>query len=698
MADVLEGPEVGGEVSPGVDPAAIAVALGSSGTLDPRAAEFLKKQEALIEKQGHLVDLQAKELAHELKLRHWSLQLRHASAILKLALEVSAAAVGVAIVCFIGALLWNAAHDDGLIVESFSVPPDLAARGLTGQVVATQLLDNLSDLQAKTVSPRAPSSYANDWGNDLKVEIPDTGVSIGELNNYLHKLLGHQTRISGEVVHTVTGLAVTARSGVERGTRFSGPESDFDALLQQAAEAVYASTQPYRYGIHLVNQGKNAEAIAFFERNRHSGTPTEQVWFNSGLASRLGQSGRVPEAAEAAHAAVAANPDVAFGWINFANTVNDLGHVEAALAANRTFLRLVNGPASKDLRPEAVLYLRTLASGRSANLVGDYAAATKQIIADIPGLDFSTDAAKQVQALMSRNVGSVQAGIGVPVNFANELIADHDMGQIPQALAEAPAFAQAFAEAAAARGDLREQAFSDSTLQGFREVGLSLEAAEGDWAQVLQTATIMEAKQPSIDAASTTNGQIYLPTVVWPVVAQAQAMQGDFAAAHAEIDRTPGDCDLCLRMRGKIDAAQKNYAGAAFWFARAVQLAPSIPFAFTDWGEMLLKKGDPDAAIAQFTIANKKGPHFADPLEGWGEALMAKSQSHLALAKFAEAEKYAPNWGRLHLKWGEALVYAGRGDEARAQFARAAALDLTPSEKAELAGTNGIKKREHAME
>jgi cytochrome c-type biogenesis protein CcmH/NrfG len=69
----------------------------------------------------------------------------------------------------------------------------------------------------------------------------------------------------------------------------------------------------------------------------------------------------------------------------------------------------------------------------------------------------------------------------------------------------------------------------------------------------------------------------------------------------------------------------------------------------------------------------------------WGEALMAKNRSDLALRKFAEAEKYAPNWGRLHLKWGEALVYAGKKDEAKAQFVRAAQLDLTPSEKSELA-------------
>ena len=72
---------------------------------------------------------------------------------------------------------------------------------------------------------------------------------------------------------------------------------------------------------------------------------------------------------------------------------------------------------------------------------------------------------------------------------------------------------------------------------------------------------------------------------------------------------------------------------------------------------------------------------------------LAKNQSHLALAKFAEAEKYAPNWGRLHLKWGEALGYAGKPEEAKAEFARAVALDLTPSEKAELARWNAQEAR-----
>jgi hypothetical protein len=64
---------------------------------------------------------------------------------------------------------------------------------------------------------------------------------------------------------------------------------------------------------------------------------------------------------------------------------------------------------------------------------------------------------------------------------------------------------------------------------------------------------------------------------------------------------------------------------------------------------------------------------------------MAKNQTHLATAKFGEAQKYAPNWGRLHMKWGEAFVHAGKSADAKAKCAPIAQVDLTQSEKSELA-------------
>jgi tetratricopeptide (TPR) repeat protein len=100
---------------------------------------------------------------------------------------------------------------------------------------------------------------------------------------------------------------------------------------------------------------------------------------------------------------------------------------------------------------------------------------------------------------------------------------------------------------------------------------------------------------------------------------------------------------------------------------------------------MLLREGQYEAAIAKFTVAHDKGPHFADPLEMWGEALMQKNRSDLALPKFEEAAKYAPNWGRLHLKWGEALFYAGKPQDAKKQFAIASALSLPAADTAALA-------------
>jgi tetratricopeptide (TPR) repeat protein len=138
-------------------------------------------------------------------------------------------------------------------------------------------------------------------------------------------------------------------------------------------------------------------------------------------------------------------------------------------------------------------------------------------------------------------------------------------------------------------------------------------------------------------------------------------------------------------MRGRIDAIAHRWAAAAYWFDMVSARSPSIPFADTDWGRMLLEKGDPAAAIEKFKSAHRKGPHFADPLEGWGEALMMQNRSDLALAKFREANEYTPNWGRLHLKWGEALFYSGDKSGAQKQFAIASQRDLSQAERNELA-------------
>ena len=113
-------------------------------------------------------------------------------------------------------------------------------------------------------------------------------------------------------------------------------------------------------------------------------------------------------------------------------------------------------------------------------------------------------------------------------------------------------------------------------------------------------------------------------------------------------------------------------------------MTPSLPMASTAWGRVLLDRGQTDKAIAQFEIANTRGPHFADPLSWWGEALLRKGETRAALRKFKEADKYAPKWGRNHLMWGDALAKLGKADQARDQWRAAAAMDLSAADRAEL--------------
>src|SRR3954470_13285617 len=219
----------------------------------------------------------------------------------------------------------------------------------------------------------------------------------------------------------------------------------------------------------------------------------------------------------------------------------------------------------------------------------------------------------------------------------------------------------------------------------FTAVRIWYDMEREDWRDILAIEADLRKTAAAAEGKPTYRAQQgFYENLRW-AFALAHARLGDLAEAESLAARIPGDFDQGLRVRAIIADLQGQHARADWWFARSEKQTPSIPLTDLWWGQALVKRGQPDVAIEKFVRANKLGPKFADPLEGWGEALMAKNQSHLALAKFAEAEKYAPNWGRLHLKWGEAFAYSGKPAEAKAQLARAAALDLTPSEKSELA-------------
>ena len=624
---------------------------GSLAAAQILAAASREKADAFVDKQNALADLQIEDLKRENRVRHWSLRVRHVSDVLKLAFELALAFIVIAVAIGLGFEIWWASHADGLVIEAFTVPPAMADKGLTGQVVASKLLDRLATLQSQTTSTRAASSFANDWTNDIKVEIPDTGVSLGEVVRFLRATLGHEMHLSGEMYQSPQGAVLTVRMDNEAGQTFTDSSGNLDALIQRAALAVYAQAQPYRYGVYLYMHDRTAEAYAVSKALAETGPESERAWGYIGMTNGLGTMGRFEEELHYALLAHKIAPDMLLAGVMVMNAQNSLDHDQAQLDAARMTAGVAEGRGGRNVTAQWRVYSAHVSKRIELELTGDFRPAAEVMRGDewfAPVFIATEDA---VDLAFAHDPKGAEARLA-PLSQNRLTAADWDSGSDNAALSRALGAMQ--------RGDLRA----------------AIAVLERDLAV---------AHDIMVRSGGTVSDRGSREGLTGPLLAVLYAQIGDPAKADAMLKHLPDDNDAAARAHGKVAALRGNWTEAARWFALVSARSPEIPYADTDWGAMLLAKGDLSGAIAKFESANRKGPHFADPLEMWGEALIAKNRSDLALAKFSEGSQCAPAWGRLHLKWGEALWWSGDKAGARKQFAIAAGLDMTPSEKAELA-------------
>jgi tetratricopeptide (TPR) repeat protein len=627
--------------------AAVAVALGrrshSSG-VDIEAEAFLKDQRRLSEKQGRMLDLQMECLAEDRALQHRHLALKYFGDRLRIGLQLIGIALGLLVLGGLGALVWQAHEEHGLVIEAFSVPLDLAQQGLTGQVVAARVLDKLQAMEsAATPSPEGSENLKDSWGSDVKIEIPNVGLTLDEFERLLRSKFGHVSRVSGEVFHTADGLAISARLGAQPSQTFTGKATDIDALTQKAAEAIYQASQPYRFFAYLYQNGRKAESHALLEHLVATDTSAGR-WRSLVL---LGQWDYIddadPAAANrhlmAAYSISGGDPEVVGMLENLETTI---GHDEAALrylkeSASKTphFLNSWSGETE---------LINTIAAGDKAFRLGDFVTAAR------------------VQGSFLRRPDPFE-NTGVQLAYgASAFAKDHD-----------PAAARALI-ATFERNDDTAFLLLDDEAAIYALPNFDIAAATDDWASAL---ALIRASNAWIEAHKPDTKSLGIMQATWtnPLEALALAKTGDIAGAEALIAETPADCYLCVSIRGQIAAMKGDVAASERWFAEAVRQAPSLPKADAEWGAARLARGDVDGAIVEFKLAHQKGPEFADPLEGWGEALMRKGDYAGAVAKFREANEDAPRWGRNHLMWSAAAEKLGRAADAKAQHQAAAAAD-----------------------
>ena len=623
--------------APGVEgAAALDLALG---TASRRAADaFLEEQTALLRTQReHLHEQRALQISH-LKWRRFNDWARAGW-------QVMLATLGAVLVAAIGTVLWDASQADGLVVDAFTVPPDFEGRGLSGDVVADDVVHRLGAIRkaAMIVSYSITNDVSADRANEIKVDIPETGVSISDAWRYLRRWLGHERHLTGSVRKLDDSrIALSLSLDGAGATTEMGKPSDLPALEQKAAEDVFGAFDPVNHINYLSSQGRRQEAMEAAARFVSvSQGPLHADAYTLWAYTTVYATGDFGLGFARAHMAMNVYPPLAVAHVIAGRFNFFLGHDEEQLAEARIILSLHNEDQLPAHRHGGFAEMQRQASGDIALLHGDFANA------------------------LYAGCSHTCTEAGLLVTKAQLAARLHDTALAKQELVEG-------------------LAAGETGASNVNEARFDIHAEEGNW-----RAAAADAEGISVygKVAEMSPYLIALThsTHAGPLLAIAQAHAGQFAEAEATIDATPRGCVACVTARGDIDAMQKHRAAAIAWFANAVKLAPSVPFAYADWGAMLLRKGDYDDAMEKFRQANLKGPHFADPLEMWGEALMQKNRSDLALAKFEEANKFAPNWGRLHLEWGRALAYVGRRNASSGQFAIASHLDLGPADAAALA-------------
>ena len=161
---------------------------------------------------------------------------------IRIAVQLATALIVIVIGIGIAVILHDAFHSRSVVVDLFEAPATLATRS----------------------SANAKRDLSGAWSNDVKLAVPEAGISLAELSRVLKARFGHNLHIGGDLIETrAGGLALTVRGDNVPPAMFTGAADELDVLTAKAAEYIYAKSQPRQWAAYLVNVGRFEVLIAF---------------------------------------------------------------------------------------------------------------------------------------------------------------------------------------------------------------------------------------------------------------------------------------------------------------------------------------------------------------------------------------------------------------------------------------------------
>jgi tetratricopeptide (TPR) repeat protein len=539
-----DAPAEGPVAESALDPTAAALAADAAKS-DPVLAQ---KVSAYFDKQSHLVEVQTEHLHEQRVVNLQLLKLRRFGERLRVGLQVFVILVASVIGIGILIMIRDAVDSRSVVIEPFDVAPNLAADVPSGKIVAAGLLDVLTRIQAASRGNIERRNLSNAWTNEISIEVPETGISIGQLERVLKARFGHDQHIEGDLVKASSGgLALTVRGTRILPRTFSGEPGSLDKLLTQAGEYVFGQSQPGLWTAYLTND-RNDEAIRFAQGAYNTLEASEKPYVLNAWANAITANGgeeAIREALPLWRETLRLKPDYWTGYNNVMYALAGLGDEEGAVRVGKQMMQAAGGRPGRAPESQYQNY---------DQMVWELPAYRAELIADMES----------------------HGGVGTTTTM-----------QGPENLSVTQIEVQMHdSEAAALRlkttpvdeknpGDVASAAFDRALLA--EDTG-DLTAAAHEW-----------------DAYATAYAN--------PIVSTSNPSNICYAAVTYQKTGQPGKADAalnavgkltlvnCYRFRGDVLDLRGDWTGAQQWYAKAVELAPSIPSGYYSWGLALARHG-----------------------------------------------------------------------------------------------------------
>jgi tetratricopeptide (TPR) repeat protein len=208
----------------------------------------------------HAVDHELQLLSHATKYKWINerlILLRNAL----IAISVLVIVVVAAVACY------REAYRETLTVAAFDVPDSLAKRGITGQVVAKALFDELikrRDLVTTLETGELKGAWAE---NRADVAIPEAKFTLQAVFRYLRYMTGNEIAIDGEFIVDGEDVTMKVRVAGKPPKVVKGKLADWESMVGELALGVLEVTQPAVLAAYMGIKAKTPEDIGALSKH-----------------------------------------------------------------------------------------------------------------------------------------------------------------------------------------------------------------------------------------------------------------------------------------------------------------------------------------------------------------------------------------------------------------------------------------------